>query len=438
MKRFRNIVCIVLFTVLTMLTFAGCAPGEKGEAGKDGHDGSSWTTGITAPDKASGKDGDLYMDSITGDIYLKASGEWEKTGNLKGEKGQKGEDGRDGEPGANGENGKDGQPGENGKDGTPGLSAYEIYMKYNPDYEGDEEQWIKDLANGKLARYVVTFDSMGGSAVEPVAVQLRGTIGEPEIPEKTGHIFMGWYKDSGYGEIWAIDTDRVDEDMTLYAKWEETDEFTQGLAYTLIEDGSAYEVSKGSADVTGTVTIPEKYAYGLPVVRIAEYGFSGRHYDCAGMTKVIIPDSITGIGVGAFGECRDLQEVVMSINIEKIEAGNFMSCSSLKTINLPDGLKYIGDFAFMYCGSLTTIMIPASVEEIGMTAFDNCRQLSVFMKGMIPPIIYPTSFGQKVAHSELVKAIVVPDDAWQEYGSLWGMYRHIIFPLSWYDWGLLD
>jgi hypothetical protein len=37
-----------------------------------------------------------------------------------------------------------------GKDGNNGLSAYEIYLKYNPEYNGSEEEWIKDLVNGTL------------------------------------------------------------------------------------------------------------------------------------------------------------------------------------------------------------------------------------------------------------------------------------------------
>lgn len=412
MKKFRRIVILLLLTVLITLTFAGCSQGEKGEAGRDGQDGASWAVGVTAPDNSSGKEGDLYMDTVTGDIYIKIDGAWRKTGNLKGENGQEGQPGENGQPGDNGDN---------------GLSAYEIYLKYNPDYEGDEEQWIKDLANGKLARYVVTFDSMGGSTVEPVTVHLRATIGEPEIPEKTGHIFMGWYRDGGYAELWAVDTDRVDEDMTLYAKWEEA-EYTYGLAYTLIEDGGAYEVSKGDADVTGTVIIPEKYAYGLPVVKIAEYGFYGdgyygERYDCSGMTKVIIPDSITSIGRVAFWECNDLKEVVMSANVERIEVGTFAKCSSLTTIKLPDGLKYIGDAAFYACDILKTITIPASVEEIGLHAFSYCWELAVFMKGMIPPkenlSFWWEGGSGSVINDTYVKAIFVPDEALSDYKNAW-------------------
>ncbi len=52
-----------------------------------------------------------------------------------------------------------------GSDGADGLSAYEIYLKYNPTYLGTEEQWLNDLINGLLGEhddsYVLTFYDLG-------------------------------------------------------------------------------------------------------------------------------------------------------------------------------------------------------------------------------------------------------------------------------------
>ena len=46
-----------------------------------------------------------------------------------------------------------------------------------------------------------------------------------------------------------------------------------GLYYTLLEDGSGYEVSQGRVNLKGEVYIPD-YFSGLPVKRIADHGFS--------------------------------------------------------------------------------------------------------------------------------------------------------------------
>ena len=81
----------------------------------------------------------------------------------------RGQDGSNGSNGTDGEDGKDGLSAYEiavklgfegdelawleslrGQDGNNGLSAYEIYLKYNPEYNGSEEEWIKDLVNGTL------------------------------------------------------------------------------------------------------------------------------------------------------------------------------------------------------------------------------------------------------------------------------------------------
>jgi len=46
-----------------------------------------------------------------------------------------------------------------------------------------------------------------------------------------------------------------------------------GLQFTLIENGTAYEVSRGTATAT-EIVIPETYNF-LPVTRIANNGFIG-------------------------------------------------------------------------------------------------------------------------------------------------------------------
>lgn len=46
----------------------------------------------------------------------------------------------------------------------------------------------------------------------------RGSYLYPEIPEKAGYVFCGWFKDSGGTEPWRS-RDKVKHDMTLYPKW---------------------------------------------------------------------------------------------------------------------------------------------------------------------------------------------------------------------------
>ena len=67
--------------------------GEQGEKGDDGatgnpgtagKDGSTWLVGSTDPYRNDGKDGDLYLNITTWDVWRKVSGEWTLLGNIKG------------------------------------------------------------------------------------------------------------------------------------------------------------------------------------------------------------------------------------------------------------------------------------------------------------------------------------------------------------------
>lgn len=68
--------------------------------------------------------------------------------------------------------------------------------------------------------FTVTFDSRGGTDV-PAQNQMYGQLIEPpEPPTREGYIFTGWYKDPAAIAAWDIETDVVQETMTLYAGWE--------------------------------------------------------------------------------------------------------------------------------------------------------------------------------------------------------------------------
>ena len=43
----------------------------------------------------------------------------------------------------------------------------------------------------------------------------------PATPERTGYIFIGWYKDNTCTTMWDFDKDTIDQDTKLFAGWEE-------------------------------------------------------------------------------------------------------------------------------------------------------------------------------------------------------------------------
>ncbi len=154
---------------------------------------------------------------------------------------------------------------------------------------------------------------------------------------------------------------------------------TEGLLFTLSEDGTSYSVSAGSA-TEGDVFIPA-YHNGLPVTSIGytdmddevepetfelgEYAFM----NCTELKNIVVPPTIIVIGDMAFAGCESLESIVLPPAVMVIGDGAFEICKNLKSIVIPPAVTAIGDCAFMLCKSLENIVIPESVKEIGEYAF---------------------------------------------------------------------
>ena len=73
-------------------------------------------------------------------------------------------------------------------------------------------------ATWSINEYVVTFDAQGGEPIPPMTVGYNCTLSVPEIPSRDiGYGFVGWFRENGVE--WDFSSDRVTENITLYAKW---------------------------------------------------------------------------------------------------------------------------------------------------------------------------------------------------------------------------
>lgn len=67
--------------------------------------------------------------------------------------------------------------------------------------------------------YLVHFDTDDGSDVG-IQLKLEGElVTEPDIPNKDGYIFSGWYKDIELTTLWDFNNDLIYSDTTIYAGW---------------------------------------------------------------------------------------------------------------------------------------------------------------------------------------------------------------------------
>ncbi|WP_050099672.1 pneumococcal collagen-like adhesin PclA, partial [Streptococcus pneumoniae] len=199
--------------------------GAAGRDGRDGRDGKDVLNGKVDP-TTEGKDGDKYVNTETGDVFVKNNGTWEKEGNIKGPKGDKGERGEDGKtpevtvtPGKDGHstditftvpgkdpvtvNVKDGENGLNGKtpkvdllrvegqNGNPSHTIVTFYTDENNDGKytpGTDEllgsEMIKDGAKGADGRDGKSLLTVKDGKETKVYQEDPAHPGQPLNPEK--------------------------------------------------------------------------------------------------------------------------------------------------------------------------------------------------------------------------------------------------------------
>ena len=122
----------------------------------------------------------------------------------------------------------------------------------------------------------------------------------------------------------------------------------KGICYVHTGNNTVTVTNAGNSQYSGEIIIPsvvkatsisyDVSEYPLKVTSIGEDAFR----DCAGVTRVTIPNSVTSIGKNAF-----------------------YGCTGLSAINIPNSVTSIGTTAFGYCSSLKSIYIPSSLKKPG-------------------------------------------------------------------------
>ena len=80
---------------------------------------------------------------------------------------------------------------------------------------------LKALYEGKVETITITFDSKGGSTVDPITINKGAELILPKEPTYAGYTFKGWYDTN---ETPIHNNALLEEDTTLYAKWEKIPE----------------------------------------------------------------------------------------------------------------------------------------------------------------------------------------------------------------------
>ncbi|HEW0153291.1 TPA: G5 domain-containing protein [Streptococcus pneumoniae] len=222
--------------------------GAAGRDGRDGRDGKDVLNGKVDP-TTEGKDGDKYVNTETGDVFVKNNGTWEKEGNIKGPKGDQGAQGLQGRDGAQGPKGADGAQGLPGRDGRDGAAGR----------DGRDGRDGKDVLNGK---------------VDPTT---EGKDGDKYVNTETGDVFVKnngtWEKegnikgpkgDQGAQGLQGRDgaqgpagRDGRDGKDVLNGKVDPTTEGKDGDKYVNTETGDVFVKNNGTWEKEGNIKGPK-------------------------------------------------------------------------------------------------------------------------------------------------------------------------------------
>ena len=126
------------------------------------------------------------------------------------------------------------------------------------------------------------------------------------------------------------------------------------------------------------------------------------------LNTIVIPNSVTSIGISAFDGCSGLTEVIWNARnvqdfqdnsrrpfsgcdrltdfvfgeeVEHIPAYLCRELTLLNTIVIPNSVTSIGTNAFSFCRGLTKVSIPNSVKTIEFRAFEGCTGLKTVTIG---------------------------------------------------------
>lgn len=182
-------------------------------------------------------------------------------------------------------------------------------------------------------------------------------------------------------------------------------------------------------------------------------------YDCKSLSSLVIPDSVIGIGYGAFEGCSSLRSLVIPDSVTNLNgnpfckwdgelkclspyfiydnkvlfdkdkstiisfrdkdttsyvipdrvsgigSGAFYDCKFLESLIIPDSVTYIGYYAFGGCKSLKSLVLPDNIARIEDNVFDCCASLNDIV---LPDSVTRIGNAAFVGCSSL-KSIVIPN-----------------------------
>ena len=214
----------------------------------------------------------------------------------------------------------------------------------------------------------------------------------------------------------------------------------------------------------------DEFQYFTGLTLIPDYTFR----DCEKLTSIIIPNSITYIGIEAFRGCTGLTSITVPKSVTTMDNRVFLYCTGLTSvtfegsvigddpfgtstaiidyskltsvtigenvktigesafhglkgvtsITIPDGVTTIGAWAFCKCTGLNSLTIGKNVNTMGKGAFSSCSNL----RSIVSYILEPFEIEMYTFDSSLGAELKVPTGTKEKYLALdyWKDFKNIV------------
>lgn len=224
-------------------------------------------------------------------------------------------------------------------------------------------------AKWDLAEFTLTFDTMGGSMVEPDTALYLETFTAPEPPTRTGYDFAGWYADSEFTTPFDF-TAEVSADATAYAMWT-----PQQYMITFVENGGP-----NVTDVMGTFGEPIEAP---PLQTWPGYVFDGWYTDSEFMNLYDFSTPVSG-PMNLYAKW-DLEVYTLTFNSmggSEVEAdqAEFMTMFEMPEPPIRFGYTFAGWYADEELTVEFDFMAPATANDMAYAAWTPLTYTVVFVE----------------------------------------------------------
>ena len=224
---------------------------------------------------------------------------------------------------------------------------------------GEKTESNDELVAGK--EYTITFDSKGGSAVQPVKASAGAAITAPTDPTKDGFVFAGWYESTDGGETlsdtafsFSYMPARV---FTLYAKWATAD--IKGKTFNKVDATVEWESEAvKQALLTDMGMTEEEYIQFVASSKItfefaADKNTAAVTYDqgpgeVGGQGSLGVLYKIKGTAIVFYDSQEDMEKEIPAHNYGLIAGSTFELSADKTTIIQTNTEPGLGTYKFIY------------------------------------------------------------------------------------------